>query len=70
MGGELVSNKRRIKANRNLRILLARFHSEHQAHGAGAYTADIRHDPGCPGLARQSMLACTCKPEMVIRKVV
>lgn len=30
----------------------------------GFHPVYIEHDEGCPGLEQQSMLACTCKPNV------
>jgi len=51
-----------MKEGRNLRVFLGRAFAEAQP---GKVTiATIFHDDGCPGLKSQSMLSCTCKPEI------
>jgi hypothetical protein len=65
-----MSNKPNIRKNganrsaRNLQVLLARGMAEVQAGGPGFYHVNVKHDDACPGLARQSMLWCECRPEL------
>jgi len=62
-----MSNRRKIK--RNLQVLYGRFAAEVAAHGPGGYEGTVQHDRGYPGLKRQSLLACKCKPEILISKL-
>jgi hypothetical protein len=66
-----MSNSRsaRRRLNQSTVVLLGRFRAEVAQGGAGAYRASVQHDADCPGLARQSMLLCTCKPEISIVKL-
>jgi hypothetical protein len=63
-----MSTTKRIRASRNFQVLLGRFPEENPQAG-GCYQAVVCHDPWCAALAVQSMLACWCKPEIIIEEV-
>ena len=60
--------KAREARKRNLSVLLARAQVEVSEGGPGLYLVDVRHDDTCMGLINESMLECTCKPEMYFNK--
>ena len=60
-----MSTKRK---KRNLQVLIGRAQAEVAEGGVGLYMVDVRHDNHCPGLINESMLDCTCKPEMYFNK--
>ncbi len=60
--------KAREARKRNLSVLLGRAQVEVSEGGPGLYLVDVRHDDTCMGLINESMLECTCKPEMYFNK--
>jgi hypothetical protein len=56
------------KIRRNLKVLTGRAMAEMEAQGTGGYLVQVMHDEGCPGLLHQSMLRCTCEPEIQFAK--
>ena len=62
-----MSNTRRIR--RNLAVISGRFAADVREQGPGGYSGTVEHDDDCPGLKYQSMLHCTCKPKIVIKKL-
>ena len=61
-----MSTKR--KKNRNMQVLIGRARAEVAVGGVGLYMVNVKHDNDCPGLINESMLDCTCKPEMIFNK--
>ena len=54
---------------RNLRVMLGRAAAE-TAHGlTGTNLLGVRHDAWCPAQVRQTMPACVCSPEMMVRSM-
>ena len=60
-----MSTKRK---KRNLQVLIGRAQAEVAEGGVGVYIVNVGHDEDCPGLINQSMLSCTCTPEMNFNK--
>jgi len=65
MSGKKAKEARKL---RNMQVLLGRAQAEISEGGNGLYMVDVRHDDTCMGLINQSMLECTCKPEMNFNK--
>ena len=51
-----------------MQVLIGRARAEMAEGGPGLYMVDVRHDDTCMGLINESMLDCTCKPEMNFNK--
>ena len=65
MSGKKAREARKL---RNFQVVLGRAKAEMVEGGPGGYIMNVKHDDWCPGLKEQSILECTCSPEMVIQK--